>query len=349
MGAIPVTGCKNENEAYVLCRPRGGLNDTLCQIERCWLYAEDTGRTLLVDASRSSFASRISEVFQPRAGTPAVCFDPDEELLARLDTLTCHPRQLCGRLATYRPQPATAGIWYVDAETSAPLTFDFRRGYRARVLVHENVGGGPKACHFLERVVLAPALRDLVLGRLADLLNRDPARGYLAVHVRNTDIRTDFERLFASIAPRVQGRTLLVCSDDAGVVRRAREVFTSSHVVSVGNVPDRNGAPLHLGAAVAEEAARRAQAVEAIVDLVALGGAETVFHASDSVLGASRRRVVSGFSRLAAHLAGNKHVLDALLQRETGRRPSLRWQAIRQYHRMRHRMLALIIRCRPRA
>lgn len=344
-----MTGWKNEDERYVLCRPRGGLNDTLCQIERCWLYAEDTGRTLLVDASRSSFMPRISEVFLPRVGSASVCFDPDERLLARLDTLTCHPRQLRGRLATYRPQPATAGRWYVDAETSAPLTFDFRRGYRARVLVHENVGGGPKAAHFLERVVLAPALRDLVLGRLADLVEREPAQGYLAVHVRNTDIRTDFERLFERIAPRVRGRTLLVCSDDAQVVRRAREFFTSSHVVSVSGIPDRNGAPLHLGAAVADEAARRAQAVEAIVDLVALGGAETVFHASDSVLEASRRPVVSGFSRLAAHLAANKHVIDALLQQEKSRRPSFRWRAIRGYHRLRHRIMSMIIRCRPSA
>lgn len=330
------------SDRYVLCRPRNGLNDTLCQIERCWLYAENTGRTLLVDASRSDFFPRLSAFFVPRVATAAVRFDPDPGQLNRLDTLSCFPRHLRGGISTHRVQlPSTDGAFGATDPQWFP-TFDARRPYREQVLVHEMGGGGPKSCHFLERVVLAPAVREIVAERLAPL-----GRGYKAIHVRNTDIQTNFEQLFARTAPLVEGFTLLVCSDDRQVIERARRFFTSSRVVTVSDIPDSQGAPLHRATA-ADEAVRFTQAVNAVVDLLALGGADTVHYTTDSVYGtnATRQRMPSGFSRLAAHLARNKHVIDGLLQRDIGRGPSLQWRSRTLYHRMRHRMLAMALRCR---
>lgn len=330
------------SDRYVLCRPRNGLNDTLCQIERCWLYAENTGRTLLVDASRSDFFPRLSTFFVPRTETPAVRFDPDPWQLSRLDALSCFPRHLRGGISTHRVQlPSTDGACGATNPQWFP-TFDTRRPYREQVLVHERGGGGPKSCHFLERVVLAPAVREIVAERLAPLLRR-----YKAVHVRNTDIQTNFEGLFTRIAPRVEGHTLLVCSDDRQVIERARRFFTSSRVVTVSDIPDSQGAPLH-HAPGADDAVRFTQAVNAVVDLLALGGADTVYYTTDSVYGANatRQRMPSGFSRLAAHLSRNKHVIDALLGRDTPCSPSLRWRSKTLYHRMRHRVVGMALRCR---
>lgn len=335
---------KPRPDTYVLCRPRGGLNDTLCQIERCWQYADSTGRVLVVDAVRSNFSGTLADFFVPRSETLRVVFDPDSRMLEELDSLSCFPRHLRGRLRTYRPVPSPRGHGYQDAESSGPLTFRFRRSYREQVLVHEKAGGGMKSFHFLERVVLGDALRRLVLERLGPL-----GEGYKAVHVRNTDIRTDVDRLFQGIAPLVHGHTLLVCSDDARVIDRARSFFSSSRVVSVSEVPDRNGAPLHHGEAMGDASMCRKQAVDAIVDLLSLGGADTVYYAKDSVHGAgvSQRRMVSGFSRLAHHLSQNKCVIDALLRRPARSGPSLRWRSRRLYDQTRHGALKVFLRGLP--
>lgn len=315
---------KPANEAYVICRPRGGLNDTLCQIEKCWQYAEMTGRTLLVDGSCSDFCRRISDIFVPRSETRSVHFDPDPLLLDQLD-----------------PEGRAGG-----PRAASRRTFDFCRRYRTPVLIHERAGGGLESVHLLERVVLDAAVRAVVLERLAML-----DASYLAVHVRNTDLRTDAGSLFRRIAPRVHGRTLLVCSDDARVIDQARRVFASSRVVTVSEIPDLTGAPLHHGAAVQDEAVRRRHAVDAIVDLLALGGAETVFYATDSVYTkrSGDRVKVSGFSRLAAHLASNKYLIDGLLQRDSPLGHSLRRRSQAVCRRIQTRMLSLTLLCQAHA
>jgi len=341
-GLLEGIGVKPTHESYVLCRPRGGLNDTLCQIERCWLYTENTGRTLLVDACRSAFFPQLSEFFVPRVATEAILFDPPAHVLRHLDSLSCFPRHLRGRISGSRTL-GVADDGQEDSRSAGRLTFGFRRRYREEVLVHESAGGGLKSCHFLERVVLQAAVRAAVLDRLAPL-----PREYQAVHVRNTDVRTNTERLFKRIAPHVRDRTLLVCSDDARVIDQARDFFSSSRIVVVSDIPHTDGVPLHLGNAKSTEAVRRKHAVDAIVDLLALGGADTVFHATDSSYRRGNKEVkkVSGFSRLAAHLSRNKHVIDSLLQQDEGREPTLQWRSRMLYHRMRHRVLSVAMRYR---
>jgi hypothetical protein len=39
----------------LLCRPQGGLNDTLCQIHRCIIYAFVHHRKLIIDTTRAGF------------------------------------------------------------------------------------------------------------------------------------------------------------------------------------------------------------------------------------------------------------------------------------------------------
>lgn len=52
---------------YLLCRPRGGINDTLNQIELCWRYARSYNRILVVDTEylvSSGICISFSELFE---------------------------------------------------------------------------------------------------------------------------------------------------------------------------------------------------------------------------------------------------------------------------------------------
>jgi hypothetical protein len=53
-------------DRLVLCRPQGGLNDVLCQIERVCQYAEAFNRTVVIDTnhhSTHSIKDRFSRYF----------------------------------------------------------------------------------------------------------------------------------------------------------------------------------------------------------------------------------------------------------------------------------------------
>ena len=129
------------------------------------------------------------------------------------------------------------------------------------------------------------------------------------MHVRNSDLRTDYEALFERIRPGVPGADLLVCSDDATVIERARRVFDKSRVLTVTITPHNGNKNLHDSARYSSDHARMQATVAAITDLCALGGARKL-HFADVTRG-----YPSGFSVLAGYLQRNQTLIDDLLAR----------------------------------
>lgn len=290
-------------DKYLLCRPIGGLNDTLCQIQKCWEYAERTKRTLILDTSRSCFRGDLSDYFQPRIPLDRVEFKLTPQRLSALSALACFPTEVQGQLGSYKPTKP------------GHITFDFRRSYRENVLVHEKGGGGIASFFALQRLITSPQIRSFVRERLKHL-----GDDYFAVHIRNTDYKTDYKSFFSSISREVERHRLLVCSDDANIVAFAKTYFTSSLVLSSSGVTDTGGRPLHLGSSSADP---RKQALDMIVDLFALGRSAKLFL---TPLEKNRAAEISGFSMLAQHLNQNKSVVDALLDLPCSSQMMPRWR-----------------------
>ena len=87
----------------LLCRPRGGLNDNLCQVEMCWRYAERHDRVLVVDGKRSSLYSEFSEFFEPVNSNARVSMNS-----ASIDDFRCEaacvPAEVTGLINTYKSE-----------------------------------------------------------------------------------------------------------------------------------------------------------------------------------------------------------------------------------------------------
>jgi hypothetical protein len=288
-----------DEDLYVLCRPRGGLNDSLCQVERCWRYAEEKGRTLLVEASRSCFFGEFSTFFSPLVESAAVRFSLNG---FSLDDESVMPADLSGRVSSYQAGYSAERENWIDSQSGVLLTFDFSKNHEERVLVHDQCGGGTLSFALLERVRLSRELGEVVRARLARL-----GKPYLAVHVRNTDYKTDYSALFDTIYPDARGRRLLVCSDDVTVISNARRFFDRSDVLSSSDIPDTEGKPLHSEWTMRDTGERKQMAINSIVDLCALASAEKLYFTSVS------KGYPSGFSGLAAHLHQNKSCLERLL------------------------------------
>jgi len=316
-------------ERYLLCRPHGGLNDTLCQIEKCWKYALKSGRILLIDTRNSGLHANFSEYFEAKERAFRFIFDIHPETLEFLNQLSCFPFELRGKLHLMDLAIFKAPNLVLKNNPRVPLTFDFSKEYEETVLVHEQYGGGKLSFDLLERLYIAPGPRALILSRISKLDST-----YCAVHVRNTDLKTNYKDLFQRILPEIRGKRVLVCSDDAAVIEYAR-LNCPSEILTSSDIPDTSGVALH------QLEDREKHVIDAIVDLIALGNAEKLYFSTHTHGG------VSGFSRLAAHISQNKYVIGSLLQlpnskptltkwRVTLRRKQLKEYLQRAYYKVRH-------------
>lgn len=316
---------------YLLCRPRGGLNDTLCRIALCLTYAQRFERTLVIDCQQSSLFGHFTDYFRFRESTDAVIPSLDAELAQQLAALPCRPAILQGKVTFYlsRIKP---GMGYVHVDSGLPTRFSstypmqFVDDFPEDLLIYDDAGGGTASFGLLPQLVLSPS----VLAEVEETLQRLP-RHYCAVHVRNTDYRSNYRLLFRRIRKRVAGRPVLVCSDDPAVMAYAEEVFPDGVLRTPRRVRSADALGTLHGGVLTDRGARGRAATEALVDLVCLANADVLYAghltslASEISLVARYRTLglLSGFSVLAQHLCRHKPVLDALLDRPAHlRRPA---------------------------
>lgn len=317
-----------QDDKMLLCRPLCGLNDMLHQVEKCWRYAAAHRRALVIDSRESGLLGGFDDYFRLWTDVPTVHLTP-----WRLQ------RQTSGRLADWYSGESLKPVaelplgkcQYVVTSPIPGLpcesSFDFAKAHEVPVLFHQSGGGGSLSFSLIARLTLAHDFCAEVLRRLNRLPN-----DYYAVHVRNTDYRTDYQTLFERIRPRIAGQNLLVCSDDAAVIDHARRFFSASQIWQSSEIPQMDGMPLHSPTTFKDAASRRTATTNTIVDLLALARAKKLFITHHS------QGRYSGYSRLARHLWDNPYLTEQLLGRGDDRPRLLHWHHIRWWHKFKHRL-----------
>jgi hypothetical protein len=279
---------------YILCRPVGGLNDSLNQIEMCWQYAEATGRTLLIDGMYSGMLDRLDRYFeiQKKQRLQPVFYYPSmAELLNRL---TCLPKCVAGKINSYTAIGSANNC--IDAITGDPLNFDLAHHHQEELLVHHQYGGGTLSYSAIARIQLVTAIAQ----RIIEL--KKSHTSYIAVHIRNTDYQTDYEPVFQALRAHAHHRQILVCTDDLRCKRRALEVF-GEDLFSATTTPDTAGHSIHAN----PNLNRWEENCNSLVDLAMLASADQLF------ITKTTSGLYSGFSMLANHLNHNRTVLYSFL------------------------------------
>lgn len=292
----------------------GGLNDTLCQIEICRAYAASHGRILIVDGRLSGVLGEFGDYFQMEGD--GHIFHLTDAAVPDIDVLGCYPAEVQGRVSSVRwkRDPAPKGKGAVDFETEVPLSFPLDRDHPQTLLLHQQWGGGRKSFDLIERLTLVPSLALQVRETIAQL----PV-GYSALHVRNSDYRTDIGMVLSAIRSWVAGKDLLVCSDDPAVLPAMQSGLPDTRIHQITTPFFESGLAQHGSALGADVAIRHRVATASILDLCALAAASTLYvsvlqsktgHRNADFSGMTR---VSGFSRLAAHLCTRKKRVRRLL------------------------------------
>lgn len=273
----------------------------LCQIEKCWRYADRYDRQLVVDTTNSAFSAQLSFFFQPIQGS--VSFSLDSQLLDRLNQLDCEPACLGGRLDRYVAE-TVPGVNFYEQGSETPLTFDFHSDHDATLLVHHRYGGGVFSIQLLRRVVFSQTLRNHIVGCLDAL-----PQTYSAIHLRNTDYQTDVVKVLQDAREKLRTDNLLICSDDPRVIETAVQLLGSScNILSIPKfIPVDPGKTLHNLSSHSSRSNLRDSIIEALADLMALSGGNQMLFSN------VQKGYPSGFSMLAAQLFQAPELWSALL------------------------------------
>jgi hypothetical protein len=300
-----------KEKKLLLCIPRGGLNDTLCQIEKCRQYAKQFDRMLYLDSRRSGLLDEFSIYFKvlDTSGvtvvTPSTTFD-----YGMLNKLSVMPSVVAGKIDTYSFTFSKERRNWCEELSGDLLTFDMTIDHDGDLLLHEQGGGGSLSHSLIPHLRFSDELKATIELRLASLPEK-----YVAIHVRNTDYKSEYHSFFESIKDRVVDQTLLVCSDDATVIAEAKGYFSRSSVINITNTNVTNQKPLHRPTSYENSEQRIDATFNAITDLVALASAEKLFfpQVEKTSLSGVKSLSSSGFSRLAQHLHRNKVLIRGLM------------------------------------
>jgi len=289
-------------ERLLLCRPLGGLNDMLCQIENACRYAERFDRTLIVDTrhhSKTYFRDSFSTYFTSRQDRLVL---DAEAALGALDRLEVFPHFLAGRVGAYAVRFDRELRRFVEDQTGLIPSFNFDRDYGEQLLVHHASGGGTHGVRALARLRLRPDLVDVLVQRHGQI-----GPDYSGVHVRNTDYKARYERTMVSGKIDLS-KPIFLATDNRATLAYFLSIFGAERIHAFARLPEAAGERLHHidDAADAYERNR-----DAILDVLLLGLASRLylFELEPNAYGAR----YSGYSVLAANLHNSKPALRDLI------------------------------------
>lgn len=294
----------NTAARWLLCRPQGGLNDILCQIEKCCIYAEQTGRTVLVDTHYTHsrfFRNEFSRYFESRQ--PRLVLSVDA-IRSQLSGLAPYPECLKGRLESYQTVFNPEKLLMCDTQTGQAITFDFSRDHPHALLVHHQPGGGMQSSRALLRMRLKPDLTQELKQRILSI-----GANWWGVHIRHTDYQTDYRPLIERLQRAAPAR-LFLATDNQTVKEQLIQALPQTSVHSFAHQLSSGQEPLHKMQHTDEALSDRMNR-DAILDLLTLALSEQLVF--EKIQPNRYGTSYSGFAVLAHRLWSSNILLQQLL------------------------------------
>ena len=289
---------------HLLCRPFGGLNDTLQQIYKCFIYAVKHNRTLYIDTKDSGLMGEFSSFFEFNKKFDIIIVTAvNSDIYLTLNKMDAIPIEMSG-CADKQLSYSLNDHNFIDKMGGRVVTFDFDRAHDSKLLIHAQCGGGYDShvgllCHL--------KITTCVVSKINEIKKKFP-KEYISIHVRNTDYRTDYKKFFKGLKDKVKDKNIFISSDDREVIDFGIIYFTDSIVYTSNNSTSTSGKPLHSRYSYRTDEERLLATHDAIRDMILLAsGAE--FYFTETTTG-----VASGYSKMVQYLNNNKILINSLMQ-----------------------------------
>jgi hypothetical protein len=305
-----------------------------------------------MDTRLSGLQDSLSSYFTLRDGFKGVDLELSLEKFQDFNRMSCYPDEYQGRLpqlyhfrsadVRWKEVNAFLGKWitlsnlmrYAFRPTLDQIPFsrvDFFRtvvnGYfkqshvrslsdqSEQLVVHHRSGGGDVAIHALSMLQLRKEVQEHIRAKLA-ICGPD----YDALHIRHTDYQTNYVPFVRELKPKLENRTLLLCSDNPAVIETVREMLDQTNVVVLADIHHEKrikvGEPLHRNVSINRGFIRRRN-LDMLTDLMAMANARHLYFTQ--IVNKRRIHSYSGFSRLAKHLHERPEVWNTLMSLDVGR------------------------------
>ncbi len=191
---------------------------------------------------------------------------------------------------------------HIDPHSKLVTTFDFNIDYPHDILLHEQCGSGP-SWNVFERLVLTSKARISISERLREL----PPR-YNAVHIRNTDLKTNYKEQLKSISAKLykHGLPVLICTDNYHTLQACKSLLVGIDVLSIYKFPNNSKQAMPSSLHYNLNNAGWDGDIGLLSDLMALALSENLFILQ------LENGSFSGFSTLAQDLHSRPWILERL-------------------------------------
>jgi len=275
----------------------------LCQIEKCCRYAAKYGRRVVVQTGGG-----FHPYFQTCLGQYLISMQERLVFAEALgetffEGLSVQPRSLQGRLFETDFLLAR-GVGRCDRVSGDLITFDFGKDHAEDVLVHNLFGGGDGSLSALARVRLHDTVIDEIFARIGEM-----GAKYPAVHVRHTDMRSEYEPVLQELQ-RCRFDRLFLATDNGDVVKDFKTRLNGTVIYSFSDLPEQSGQPVHTLRGLNRSDRHRLNQ-QAFVDLMLLALSDKLF-----LCQREDGRRPGGFSRLAMHLHEDRAAASRLVHRD---------------------------------
>jgi hypothetical protein len=158
----------------------------------------------------------------------------------------------------------------VAALHNISLHVDLTQDYNERVVVYSNGDYGTGIINLLEISTIAPKVLDVYKARRALLPEK-----YIGVHIRNTDYTSDVDKFLETHDGLFNNNPIFLASDNKKTIDLFKRKYGKNLYV-FANIPDNNGAPIHVGYKRTKEESREYN-IDTFVDILLLATADTYY------------------------------------------------------------------------
>jgi hypothetical protein len=286
------------HQRWLICRPRGGLNDTLCQIHKSIVYSFSHQRNVLIDTTKAGLFDEFSNYFQTVSPFATIQCRLEPGKLLELDQLNCYPNGFKGKLSSYELIYSPEAGNYLDATSGQRPGISWNEAdHPEAVLLNEQTGGG-YGYLALPYFSFTNETSNHIVNRLSKMPNK-----YVAMIIRHSDVKLDYRAFLEAAKPFVNGMDVLVSTDSHEALTYARSFLNNAKVYDVADVPDVQGQTLLNTPGVTN----RKIILGCLTQLIGLARAEKI------LLPDGKSVYPSGFTQLAMSLSGRNDLIRQLL------------------------------------
>lgn len=271
---------------YVYLIPKGGFNDTLTSIRKTLAYCEQYNKVLLLNTMRGCYNINWSDYFCFNRKNMIEDINIINEITKSLETI--YPIEIDitdfkNNKLVFRHIRIGNYSKYVYNDVILDLPIDNIES-QCIITVSGGIGNG---FSMIKELTIKNPLRDIINERYSKL--KTP---YLAIQVRNTDYKCDYEKIYTENLDLIHSyKTIYIATDNKEVL----EFYTNKNInyYNFTSFPTINSINLHYSNVPPE-----IKITDVICDLFILALSETLISNS-----------VGGFIRLARDCKSNKHIM----------------------------------------